>query len=50
VDNESSGLLVFLLNDLSDGDVISLETSAETTITGAVTADDDALLLLWRKP
>jgi hypothetical protein len=50
VDNESSGTLVFLLNDLSAGDAVSLETNAETTITGAVTADEDALLLLWRKP
>jgi hypothetical protein len=50
VDNESSGSLVFLLKGLSIGDVITLDVIPETTITGAVDDDDDAILMLWRKP
>ncbi len=47
--NESSGSLVFLLNDLSSGDVISLDTVQEA-IAGQVDDNRDALLFLWRRP
>ena len=47
--NESSGALVFLLNNLSSGDVISLDTVQEA-IAGQVDDNQDALLFLWRKP
>ena len=47
-DTESSGSLVFLLRNLAANDQITVRTVANT-VTGTNVADQDALLLLWRK-
>lgn len=47
--SESSGTLVFLLKDLSSGDIISLDAVAEA-LPGTVDDDQDSVLLIWRKP
>jgi hypothetical protein len=47
--SESSGTLVFLLKDLTSGDVITFDATAEA-LTGTVNDDQESLLLIWRKP
>jgi hypothetical protein len=47
---ESSGSLVYLLNNVTAGDLVTVKVGRETeSATGDVTADKGALLMLWRK-
>jgi hypothetical protein len=45
---ESSGTLVFFLEGLSSGDIISMSSVAEA-LAGTVDDNQDSLLILWRK-
>ena len=47
---QSSGTMVYLLNNLIAGDLVTIQAERESELaTGDVTADQEALLMLWRK-
>lgn len=47
---QSSGTMVYLLNNVTEGDLVTINAERESELaTGDVTADQDALLMLWRK-
>ena len=47
---QSSGTMVYLLNNVTEGDLVTINAERESELaTGDVTADQDAILMLWRK-